>query len=299
MMRSWMRVLIVGAALTGAPYAAMAEPAESAKEEAALQKRAEAFVEAFNKGDAKALAGFYTAEADAIDADGQHLKGRKAIEEGYTKLFAQVKGAKLLIRINSVRVPTSTLAIEDGVTEVVMPEGPPASARYTVIHVKVDGQWMIESVREAPALPPSNAKHLEDLAFLVGEWAEDGEAGGKSRALYSWAEQGNFLLNTFDLTRKDVSVGGGTQFIGWDAATKQPRSWAFVSNGGFAEGVWKKDGEAWNIGLTASLPDGSKMTAINVFKKIDNNHFSIRLIKRALDGKPLPDEKEIKMKRIR
>src|SRR5258708_23662779 len=77
------------------------QPKDAAKEEAALQKRAEAFVEVFNNGDAKALAAFLTRDGDMVDTEGNHLKGRKAIEEAYQKLFAKTKGAKLFIRITS------------------------------------------------------------------------------------------------------------------------------------------------------------------------------------------------------
>ena len=275
------------------------KPKEPSKEEAALLKRAEAFVEAFNKADAKTMAGFFTKDGDVVNTEGEHLKGRKAIEEAYQKLFAEVKGAKLFIRITSLRVVNPTLALEDGTTEVVIPDAPPSAARYTVVWVKQDAEWYLESVREAVAFPPTNAKHLQDLAFLIGNWVEDAEKGGSSRASYSWAEQGNFIVNTFDLTMKDVSIGGGTQWIGWDAAAKKARAWSFIFNGGFAEGVWTREGNSWKIAVTASMPDGSKLTATNVLKKIDADHFSVQFINRSLNGKALPDEKEVKMKRLK
>src|SRR5437868_356959 len=80
-----------------------AQPNETTKEEGALLKRAEAFVAAFNKGDAQAMASFFTRDGDVVDTEGNHLKGRKAIEETYQKLFAKTKGARLFIRINSLR----------------------------------------------------------------------------------------------------------------------------------------------------------------------------------------------------
>src|SRR6516162_8687791 len=88
-------------------------------EEEQLQKRAEAFAATFNKGDAKGLAGFFTANADLVDPEGRHTTGRDAIEKTYTKYFAENKGAKLTIHIKSVRVPRHDLALEDGLTEVI------------------------------------------------------------------------------------------------------------------------------------------------------------------------------------
>ena len=274
------------------------EPKDSAKEEAALMKRAEAFAAAFDKGDAKGMAGFFAKDGDVVNTEGEHLKGRKAIEEAYEKLFSEVKGAKLLIRIASLRVVSPTLAVEDGTTEVVIPDSPPSAARYTVVWVKNDGEWYLESVREAVAFPPTNSKYLQDVAFLIGDWVEDTDKGS-SKAAYSWAEHGNFIVNTFDLTVQDISVGGGVQWIGWDAAAKKPRSWAFIFNGGYAEGVWTKDGKGWKIAVTVSLPDGGKMTATNVLKKIDKDHISAQFVDRSLNGKPLPDDKPIKFKRMK
>ena len=201
-------------------HAAWAQPAKNPEEDVLL-KRTEAFVATFNKGDAKALAAFFTPDGDMVDPEGQHIKGRKAIEEVYQQYFAATKGAKLFIHITSVRVVRPDLAVEDGLTEVVRPDGPPSAARYTVIYVKQDGQWYLESVREAIAVPPTNATHLQELAFLLGDWTEDVDKGGAAKASYAWAAQGNFLVNTFDLTMHDVSVAGGVQWIGWDAAARK------------------------------------------------------------------------------
>jgi hypothetical protein len=147
-------------------------------------------------------------------------------------------------------------------------------------------------------VPPTNATHLQELAFLLGDWTEDVDQGGAAKASYAWAAHGNFLVNTFELTMQDVSIAGGVQWIGWDAADKQARSWAFLFNGGVAEAVWAKDGNTWKIALSATMRDGKKMTATNVLTKSDADHFSIQFIDRKLDGQPLPDEKAVKMKRV-
>ena len=171
-------------------------------------------------------------------------------------------------------------------------------ARYTVMYFKQDGQWYLESVREAITVPPTNFEHLQDLAFLIGDWTEDVAKGGAAKASYSLAAQGNFLVNTFDLTMQDVSIAGGVQWIGWDTAGKKARSWTFLFNGGFAEAVWAKDANTWKIALTATMRDGKTMTATNVLTKIDADHFSVQFIDRKLDGQPLPDEQAVAMKRV-
>jgi uncharacterized protein (TIGR02246 family) len=267
-------------------------------EEDVLQKRAEAFVATFNKGDAKSLAAFFTPDADIVDPEGHQTKGRAAIEKLYQGYFNENKGAKLTIHIQSVRVARPDLALEDGLTEVVPPNGgPPSAARYSVVYGKRDGEWYLESVREAIAVPPTNAEHMQDLAFLVGNWQD--ESGGGSTSSYAWAAQGNFLVNSFDWSMQDVSVAGGVQWIGWDASEKKMKAWSFLFNGGFAEGVWNKDGDRYKISVRATLRDGKKASATNVFTKIDPDHYSFQLVDRMVDGKPLPDDKPMRMRRVR
>src|SRR5262245_28105986 len=127
-------------ALTGTLVLALFLPgavrsqAPPSEEEKALRKRAEAFVETFNKGDAKAIAAFFTADCDVVDPEGNQIQGHKAIEETYAKLFAQAKGAKLFLRITNVRVVKPDLALEDGYSEVLPPKGAPSAARYSVVY---------------------------------------------------------------------------------------------------------------------------------------------------------------------
>jgi hypothetical protein len=49
--------------------------------QAALIKNAQAFTEAFEKGDAKAVAGFWAEDGDYVDLTGRRLQGRPAIED--------------------------------------------------------------------------------------------------------------------------------------------------------------------------------------------------------------------------
>ena len=66
---------------------AVPAPAQSAKNPE-LQKIADAFVAAWNKGDPKALTALFAENGISADSFGQTNAGRAAIEEGYTKGFA-------------------------------------------------------------------------------------------------------------------------------------------------------------------------------------------------------------------
>src|SRR5437660_3277981 len=132
-----------------------AQPEGDPKDKAVLQRNGEAFVEAFHKGDAKALAAFWTADGDYTDETGHHMKGREAIEKTFAAFFSDNKGLKLRINSDSLRFVSPDVAIEDGTTEVIFADAaPPSRARYTIVHVKKDSQWLLSSGRDAPFAPP-------------------------------------------------------------------------------------------------------------------------------------------------
>ncbi|MBV8611139.1 MAG: SgcJ/EcaC family oxidoreductase [Singulisphaera sp.] len=276
------------------------EPQDKAKEEAALLKNAEAFVEAFHKGDAKALAAFWAVDGDYTDQTGRQFKGREAIEEAFKGLFSENKGLKLRIDIASLRFVTPDVAVEDGTTSVIPPGGaPPSRARYTIVHVKKDGQWLLNCVRDAAFSPPTHYEHLRGLEWAIGAWAGETDQGEVARVSFDWSESQNFIISSITTTFKDISIGGATQWIGWDPVAKHLRSWTFETNGGFGEGTWARDDNKWVIKTTAVLRDGKKLAATNILTRIDADTMSWQARDRTADGKPLPDVEEIKMKRVR
>lgn len=272
-----------------------AQPAQPGK-----GQRAQEFIAAFNKGDAKAVAGFWTPDGDYVDQVGRQFKGRAAIEKLFQKEFTEVKGAKLTVTVLSARMVGTDVALEDGITEVTPADGgPPTVARFSAVLVKKDGVWYFESVRDSVAHPPSNAEHFEDLEWLLGDWAGEAEKGESARASYAWAENRNFIVSPFATTLNGVPVVGGTQWIGWDAVDKVIRSWSFYSGGGFGEATWTKDGGKWLIKVTARTADGKKVSGTNVLTKVDNDHSTWQMTKLTVDGKSIPDAAPVKLKRVK
>jgi uncharacterized protein (TIGR02246 family) len=288
-------------ALRTIPAGAEEPKAEPKAEEKALDKeRRAAFIAAYNKGDAKAVAAFWTPDATYVDEDGREHKGRAAIEKMYEKVFADNKGAKLAIHVTSIKQLTPDVVLEDGVTEVTPAEGGfPITAGFSAILVKKDGEWYVQKVQESEPQAPSNSEHLEDLEWLIGDWAGENEKGESGTASYDWAENNNFIVSTFATTLEGVPVTGGTQWIGWDAVDKQVRSWSFYSGGGFGEAVWTRDGNKWSLKTTARTAAGKKVTATNVVTKTDNDHLTWQVTKLTVGGESLPDLKPVKMKRVK
>jgi uncharacterized protein (TIGR02246 family) len=266
----------------------------------AIHKNAEAFVAAFNKGDAGAVAGFWIETGDYMDQEGRHLKGRKAIEEAMRAFFAENKGVTMRIGNRVTRFVTPELAIEDGTTDVIPADGGvPNRSRYTIIHVKQSGTWRMASVREAPFVPPTHAERLRELEWLIGAWADEEEKGELAHAVFSWTKNGNFILSSLSTSVKGVPVGEATQLIGWDPTAKHIRSWTFESSGGFGESVWARDGNKWLIKSQSTLRDGKKLIATNVVTRLDANTLSWESVNRTVDGKALPDVKAVRMKRLK
>ena len=272
--------------------------ADSDLQEAAITKTAEAFVEAFQKGDAKAVAAFWTPDGDYVDPTGRVLNGRPAIEKDFADLFAQNKGLKLRIEVASLKFPTPDTAVEDGTTAVLAPDGTaPSRARYSNFFVKKDGQWLLASVREAPYVAPSNYENLRGLEWVIGEWVDENPGGELARVSFSWAPDQNFIVSTRTVETKEGVLDRGTQWIGWDPVTKQIRSWNFEADGGFGEGAWTRDGDKWIIKTTSVLADGSKVTATNIVSPLNADSISLQSKEQTVDGKALPDTNETKMKR--
>jgi uncharacterized protein (TIGR02246 family) len=296
----WLLAAAVGLLWSATP--ASAQPPKGNKQEGdAIFKNAQAFAEAFQKGDAKALAAFWVADGDYTDETGHLYKGRAAIEKAFTGLFAENKGLKLRINSEALRFLTPDVAVEDGVTEVIAPDGsPPSRARYTIVHVKKDGKWRLGSVRDTVFAPTTNYEHLRGLEWAIGDWADDSAKGEVARVSFAWSENQGFIVSNFTTTFKNIAIGGGTQWIGWDPRAKQLRSWTFDTDGGFGEGTWAGEGKGkWVIKTKMVLQDGKQVVATNVLTRVDADTLAWQSRDRSVDGNVLPDTKEIRMKRVK
>jgi uncharacterized protein (TIGR02246 family) len=263
-------------------------------------KRTQEFIAAFNRGDAKALAGFWAPDGTYVDHDGIQVKGRDALEKMYQELFAEMKGAKLSITVTSNQMLAPTVAIEEGLSELKPADGgPPSLASFSAVLVKKDDIWYLESLRESGVTPPSNAEHFADLDWLIGAWVGENEKGLSGTDSFDWVENQNFIVSSFATTMNGVPVTGGTRWIAWDAAAKQIRSWSFYSGGGFSEGTWTKNGNSWTIQTTGTTVAGKKVSATNILTKVDADHATWQPTKVTVDDQAVPNPAPVKLKRVK
>jgi uncharacterized protein (TIGR02246 family) len=254
------------------------------------------YEEAYNKGDAKTLAGLYSEDIDYVDQDGAEVKGRDAMQRLLADNFQQNPGAKLAITTVEIKDLTPDVKVSQGFATVTPANGAPVTTRYTLVKVKKGDHWEISQLNEREAPPASAFAKLEALGWLVGTW-QDKSGDQTVQSKFDWAGDKNFLIRTIDVQGNQTSTDGW-EVIGWDPVRQQIRSWIFDSNGGFGETTWANDGESWLIRASNILPDGSRSTAENVLTKVDDNKFSWESQNRTLNGEPQPSLDKIEVQRV-
>lgn len=268
------------------------------EEEAAIRKAIDSYVEAFNKADAKALAGHWGEGGELITPSGEVLQGREALEQNFRDYFAETKQAKLELSGTIVEFLSPSVAVESGVARVLVPGEEPSESEYEAVHVKSAGDWKIDSVREQepPAPPPSHYEQLKDLEWMIGTWVDDAEDASIETSC-RWTTNNNFLVRSFRVYVQDRVDFEGTQVIGWDPHAQTIRSWLFDSDGGFGAGRWSGTGNRWTVQSLSVLPDGRRASATNVYDLLDENTVQFRSIGRQVDGELLPNVGPITVRR--
>jgi uncharacterized protein (TIGR02246 family) len=298
-MRAQLSIAVVVIGLLTSPGLALQDKGDT-QDGMAIQKQAEAFIKAFERGDAKGVAACWAEDGTYTDLAGQQLKGRAALEKAFTDFFAANKGLKVRITSESLQFITPDVAVEEGVSEVFPADGGlPSQARFSNVHVKKNGQWLLKSVKDTKFTPPNNYVHLRGLEWAIGEWASDGANGAVEHISLAWIETRNFITGSFSTTVKDVSVGSAKQWIGWDPQAKRIRSWSFDDSGAFGEGTWASEGNKWLVKTSTVLEDGKKATATYVLGRVDTDTITLQARDRTIDGSPLPEIKEVKLKRLK
>lgn len=266
----------------------------NAPDRAAIEKSVRSFIEAFEKGDAKAVAAHWTENGEYVADDGVTFRGRDAIEKEYQELFKKRKGkVKIDIDVESIRFPSKDTAIEEGHFLVRADKLQNSASKYSVLHVREGGKWLMAVVREWPAAGAS----IRDLDWLIGTWAakrDDAEVN----TTYEWWGEKNFIRVNFSIKTKGKSITG-FQMIGKDASTGGIRSWAFDPDGSFGEATWTREGKKWLQEAAAVLPDGSVHAATHIITQIDQDSFTFQSVERTNNGEAAPDIAPIKVMRVK
>jgi uncharacterized protein (TIGR02246 family) len=260
---------------------------------AGIRSQREGFLKAFESGDAERVASFWTADGELIGDDGTAYRGRSAIASAYRQLFGKKEKRHAEVETESLRFPSQDTAIEEGYFKVRVGEGAPTANRYSILHVREGGKWLMAVVREWPAEIVS----LRDLEWLIGSWVakrDDAEV----HTNYEWMWDKAFIRVQFTIRQKGREVTG-FQVIGKDAASGELRSWTFESDGGFGEATWSRDGKKWVLDSAGRLSDGSTLAATNLLIPVNHDAFTWQSIKRSVDGEEVDDLPPVKVTRVK
>jgi uncharacterized protein (TIGR02246 family) len=280
-------------------------PVDRAADERLIREAGAAFARDYDAGDVKSLAGRFTEDAEVIDEDGRVIQGREAIAAHFASGFEANPGETIEIAIDSIRFLGPDTAKEEGRSKVVPAASGakgvrgaagPQSGRYTVLYVRESGRWLQASVREHFDKEVTPHERLEPLAWLVGDWVDEGSA---SVVLSStrWSEDGNFLLREFTIQIRGKPALKGTQRIGWDPLTRQIKSWVFDSEGGHGEAYWAHDHNRWVVRASGVHPDGRTASATYVYSVISNDLVRWKSIDRTSGDQIEPEVSEFVMVR--
>ena len=273
------------------------KPSKSEADLAAIRQSSLEFETAFNSGKAQAVAAHWTEDGDYTGEAGETFTGRKAIEKAYGEFFATNKGLKMHVAIDSLRLLSDSAAIEDGRTILdPAPAGAPAISKYTAVHVKVDGKWLMSTVRDSRIETASSYRKVEDLDWLIGTWTAE-EHGAKTESVCRWVANKSFVERKYTVTHADHTTTSGVQIIGYNPQGDHVQSWNFSSDGGYAVGVWSPKENGWSAEIRGTTGDGHSTKSINLLTRLDDNAYAWQSVQRTVGDNTLPDTDEVVLKR--
>jgi uncharacterized protein (TIGR02246 family) len=248
-----------------------------------------AFVKLYNAHKAEELTQLFALDARMVFRDGTEVNGHDEIKQSFEDAFASSPKAAVSVDVDSIRFLTPEVAVEEGVTST-FPDGDTLTSRgrYTVLHLKRDGRWMMQSVRVVEEESLSAYGELQPLEWLVGEWLDEGR-DEIVESEFSWDDNKSFLLENFQIVREGSVVLKGSQRIGWDPQAKQIRSWTFDNAGGFGEAVWTPVGDDWVCKAKGVRSDGSSASATRILRRVTKDRVVWLATDRLEDNEQLPD----------
>ncbi|WP_233200355.1 YybH family protein [Blastopirellula marina] len=264
---------------------------------AAIREQSTAFETAFNQGDAAAISALWTTDGQYVDDAGRSFTGRKEIEAAYADLFKQHSGSKIQIAIDSLRLLSSDAALEEG-RALTSPTagGEPGFSAYSAVHVKVDGKWLMASVRDHWVAVPSAHHNVSDLEWLIGKWTAE-EYGNRVESDCRWIANKSFVERTYTTIAPGGAKVSGVQIIGWSPVHGCMQSWNFSADGGHAVGLWTPIEGGFMAEMRGVTGGGVPTQSVNTLTKLDENAYVWQSTARSIGGAALPDTDEVIIKR--
>ncbi len=287
-------VILALAGLLGSSVPLRAEDTVAGQnEEQAIRKAAQDYLTAVARGDAKALAEYWTADGDLVDESG-HASPAKQIIAQVQQATGQPARAPVSIQDSKIRFVAPNVALEDGSTQTEGPNGK-VSGRFLAVWVKQEGKWRLASLREARNDASAAESALAGLDELAGQWSGQND-GTIIDIAAEWNPTHTYLLRDLTTTRDGKTLLSGTQRIGWDPLTGTIRAWVFDNSGGRGEATWTRVGKSWLVVGTHLLPNGQQTVTRNTYTLEKENTLVWHAQVTLPNGRSLP-EATIKLER--
>jgi uncharacterized protein (TIGR02246 family) len=279
-----------GSATAAKSFSAARMPPEDEK---AIRQVVDAFVKDYNNHDAAAIAALFTVDGMTTDEEGNAARGREAIGQVFATIFKAHPKTRIANAIESIWPVGPAEAVENGTTTVIHdPQTPAEKSRYRVVHVKQNGKWQMAVATELPEDSWGGEAALKQLELLIGDWVDE-SPDALVLTSYRWTDNHRFILGQFA-----VQIGGkpamtGSQRIGWDPLKKTVRSWVFDSEGGYAEGLWSREGNTWVTKLTGVNRNGKANSATRTITPVGKDRLILQTVDRVVGGEKMPDGEKI------
>ena len=126
-----------------------------------IRKRIQEFEDAYNRGDAEAVASIYDVNASHTYANGIVHRGRLEIQKGLEEMLAgPMKGTQMKLTPEVIRFPADNVAVEEAsfiMTGLKMLDGtevPPIKGFCLAVYHKLENEWFAFSVQCMVPPPP-------------------------------------------------------------------------------------------------------------------------------------------------
>lgn len=298
----WLSGMLLGCLLVACPFA-VGQDAEDTEEatpgpEDEILAVVDAYVTAYNAGDAEALAALWSPSGVYTNpTTGEQTEGRDEIAKVLAETFAGDNDPKLAVFSETVNMISPSVALETGTATVTRDEEVMFDSGYSVVYVKIDGKWLIDRVTEEEIeYRPSNYEHLQGLEWMIGSWV-DASDDFVIEFECQWTANQNFISRKYSVSNAEGVESSGLQIIGWDPNEEQIRSWLFDSSGSYVMGTWTQNEDSWTVNSVATLVGGGSGSSTSVFTPLEDGNYAWKKINRVVDGQIMPNVGEVIIQR--
>ena len=258
--------LFLAVVLAAAPFIdARAHADEQTDSIEQIRAAARAYLDALNRGDLASISKAWTPNGAFVDAAGQSFVAQELAKREFSPTADELEPRAQWKHESTIRLVTPNSAIEQGTASPTSSaDDSTAAIDFVAVWVKNDGRWQLDFLKEIEAAGPAKNSALDQLSWMVGEW-ESADSDIRAHLEVVWSRGHKYLIQKFSVQLPSQPTLRGEQRIAWDPAAKQMRCWLFRSDGGFAQGTWNREGDAWVVEKAGVTAEGEATSSMSLW----------------------------------